>query len=175
MHIPEDIVDTGKISALQLEAALYACQAHERELPSGERVGYLIGDGAGVGKGRIIATIIYENYLLDRKRAIWISASADLYYDAQRDLRDIGAPIRIYQLSKLNYAKISSSENGKIKKGVLFLTYSALIGSRGKGSKKSDKLFNSRLDQVVNWCGEDFDGPIIFGKHFWRSLYNTSS
>lgn len=77
MHIPEEIIDSGKISALQLEAALYTCQAHENFLPSGERFGYLIGDGAGVGKGRTIATIIYENYVLGRRRAIWISASSD--------------------------------------------------------------------------------------------------
>lgn len=42
MSIPEDIIDSGKISGLQLEAALYACQAHEKKLPSGERVGYLV-------------------------------------------------------------------------------------------------------------------------------------
>lgn len=31
----------------------------------------LAGDGAGVGKGRTVAGIIYENYLLGRKRALW--------------------------------------------------------------------------------------------------------
>ena len=40
-------------------------------LPCGERAGYLIGDGAGVGKGRTVAGIIHENYLCGRKRAIW--------------------------------------------------------------------------------------------------------
>jgi len=29
------------------------------------------GDGAGVGKGRTIAGIIYENYLRGRKRSLW--------------------------------------------------------------------------------------------------------
>lgn len=43
MLIPEEVVDMGQISALQLEAAVYACQAHEKRLPSGERLGYLIG------------------------------------------------------------------------------------------------------------------------------------
>lgn len=43
MSIPEEIIDMGHISALQLEAALYACQAHEKRLPSGEKMGYLIG------------------------------------------------------------------------------------------------------------------------------------
>ena len=64
----EEAVDSGMLSALQQEAACYACQAHERILPSDERTGYLIGDGAGVGKGRTIAAIIYENYLLGRRR-----------------------------------------------------------------------------------------------------------
>jgi len=31
----------------------------------------LTGDGAGVGKGRTIAGIIYENYLHGRKRSLW--------------------------------------------------------------------------------------------------------
>ncbi|KAI6190238.1 hypothetical protein M3Y97_00095300 [Aphelenchoides bicaudatus] len=162
MHIPEEIIDSGKISALQLEAALYACQAHENFLPSGERVGYLIGDGAGVGKGRTIATIIYENYQLGRKRAIWISASSDLHYDAERDLRDICADIPVHQLSKMAYAKISSAENSNVKKGVIFLTYSALVGSRNKHGSKDPNKITTRLDQLIQWCGKDFDGPIIF-------------
>jgi len=29
------------------------------------------GDGAGVGKGRTIAGIIYENYMRGRKRSLW--------------------------------------------------------------------------------------------------------
>lgn len=46
-------------------------QQHETFLPNGDRAAYLIGDGAGVGKGRTIAGIIYENYLLGRKRSLW--------------------------------------------------------------------------------------------------------
>lgn len=46
-------------------------QQHETFLPGGDRAAYLIGDGAGVGKGRTIAGIIYENYLLGRKRSLW--------------------------------------------------------------------------------------------------------
>ena len=38
-------------------------QQHEQILPDGNRAGFLIGDGAGVGKGRTIAGVIYENYL----------------------------------------------------------------------------------------------------------------
>ncbi len=31
-----------------------------------------VGDGAGVGKGRTIAGIIYQNYLEGRKKALWL-------------------------------------------------------------------------------------------------------
>jgi hypothetical protein len=32
---------------------------------------YFQGDGAGVGKGRTIAGLIYENYLLGRRKSLW--------------------------------------------------------------------------------------------------------
>lgn len=60
------------------------------------------GDGAGVGKGRTIAGVIFENYLKGRKRAIWVSVSNDLKYDSERDLRDIGASkIEVHALNKV--------------------------------------------------------------------------
>lgn len=60
------------------------------------------GDGAGVGKGRTVAGIIFENFLRGRKKAIWVSVSNDLKYDAERDLEDIGADdIEVYALNKV--------------------------------------------------------------------------
>lgn len=44
----QDVVKTGKLSSLQLEAVAYACQTHETRLPDGSRAGFFIGDGAGV-------------------------------------------------------------------------------------------------------------------------------
>lgn len=56
-----------------------------------------------MGKGRTIGGIIFENYLRGRKKAIWISVSNDLKYDAERDLRDIGASnIHVHALNKVN-------------------------------------------------------------------------
>ena len=46
------------------------------------RAGFFIGDGAGVGKGRTIAGIIYENYKRGRKKHVWVSVSTDLVVDA---------------------------------------------------------------------------------------------
>ena len=48
--LPKAIVDEGKLSQLQLEGVMYACAKHTEFLPSGERAGMFIGDGAGIGK-----------------------------------------------------------------------------------------------------------------------------
>uniref|UniRef100_A0A8D0AA08 Protein strawberry notch homolog 1 n=1 Tax=Sander lucioperca TaxID=283035 RepID=A0A8D0AA08_SANLU len=146
LSIPEEVIDRGSLSALQLEAITYAAQQHETFLPSGDRAAYLIGDGAGVGKGRTIAGIIYENYLLGRKRSLWFSVSNDLKYDAERDLKDIGAKnIQVHSLNKVRY------------KGVIFATYSSLIGESQSGGK-----YKTRFQQLLHWCGEDFDGVIVY-------------
>uniref|UniRef100_A0AAQ4RRX5 Protein strawberry notch homolog 1 n=1 Tax=Gasterosteus aculeatus aculeatus TaxID=481459 RepID=A0AAQ4RRX5_GASAC len=143
LSISEEVIDRGCLSALQLEAITYAAQQHETFLPSGDRAAYLIGDGAGVGKGRTIAGVIYENYLLGRKRSLWFSVSNDLKYDAERDLRDIGAKnIQVHSLNK---------------KGVIFATYSSLIGESQSGGK-----YKTRFQQLLHWCGEDFDGVIVY-------------
>lgn len=55
-----------------------------------------------MGKGRTIAGIIFENYIKGRKKSLWISVSNDLKYDAERDLRDIGATkIEVHRLNKV--------------------------------------------------------------------------
>ncbi|GAB5567454.1 protein strawberry notch homolog 2 isoform X1 [Prionailurus iriomotensis] len=144
--------DSGALSALQLEAITYACQQHEVLLPSGQRAGFLIGDGAGVGKGRTVAGIILENFLRGRKKSLWFSVSNDLKYDAERDLRDIEAPgIAVHALSKIKYGDNTTSE------GVLFATYSALIGESQAGGQH-----RTRIRQILEWCGEAFDGVIVF-------------
>lgn len=172
--LPPDCIERGSLSALQLEAITYACQAHEHMLEDGSRAGFLVGDGAGVGKGRTIAGIINENYLRGRKRALWISVSNDLKYDAQRDLRDIGATkIPVHALNKFKYAKINSVANGNVKKGIVFSTYSAMIG---ESNNRDAGKYKSRLKQLLQWCGEDFDGVIVFDEcHKAKNLCPTGS
>jgi len=171
--LPEDTINSGSLSALQLEAVTYACQQHERILPNGSRAGYLIGDGTGVGKGRILSAVIHESYLRGRKKSIWISASSDLHASAERDLASIAAgKISVYALEDFKYGKkIDSVANGSFKKGVIFSTYSALIGeARSKGD------LGTRLKQIVDWCGEDFEGVIIFDEcHRAKNLVPTGS
>ncbi|XP_066503619.1 si:ch73-63e15.2 isoform X2 [Hoplias malabaricus] len=152
LSIPESISDKGLLSALQLEAIIYACQQHEVILQNNQRAGFLIGDGAGVGKGRTVAGIILESWLKGRKKSLWFSVSNDLKYDAERDLQDIGAPnILVHALNKIKYGDTATSE------GVLFATYSALIGESQAGGQ-----LRTRLKQILDWCGSDFDGVIIF-------------
>ncbi|CEF63666.1 Protein strawberry notch homolog 2 [Strongyloides ratti] len=172
VEIPEINIDEGRISALQLEVVIYACQMHMNKFPNGERAGYLIGDGAGVGKGRTIASIIYENYLRGRKKALWLSVSSDLRWDTERDLRDIGATdIPVVPLNKLRYAKINGPENNNFKKGVIFATYSSLIGECRTAKSK----YRTRLKQLLQWFGPDFDGLIVFDEcHKAKNLCPTA-
>eukprot|EP00899_Mesostigma_viride_P003167 jgi/Mesvir1/12851/Mv05881-RA.1 len=142
------------LSSLQMESVVYASQRHHQLLSNGCRAGFFIGDGAGIGKGRTIAALVLENYLLGRKKTIWVSVSADLKYDARRDLDDVNAgDVRVYALNKLPYSKLDSKAVG-VYDGVVFTTYSSLIAASDKGK--------SRLNQLVTWCGPDFDGLIIF-------------
>ena len=49
------VLQCEKLSSLQLEGVLYACQRHLTLLPDGRRGAFFIGDGAGVGKGRQVS------------------------------------------------------------------------------------------------------------------------
>ncbi|XP_077462740.1 strawberry notch homolog 2b isoform X2 [Stigmatopora argus] len=152
LSIPESTINSGLLSAQQLEAIIYACQQHEVILQNNQRAGFLIGDGAGVGKGRTVAGIILENYLKGRKKSLWFSISNDLKFDAERDLKDIDAPtIPVHALNKIKYGDTATSE------GVLFATYSALIGESQAGGQH-----RTRIKQILDWCKPDFDGVIIF-------------
>ena len=146
--------------------------------PPATRAGFLLGDGAGMGKGRTLAGFVVENIARGRKKHIWISVSGDLYEDAKRDLSDLGladyAEKNCFNLGKLPYGSlVSASSSTKSKKkakkgkkskskqptgnydeGVMFSTYSALIG-------KKTSTGETRLEQLIEWCGEDFDGLIM--------------
>uniref|UniRef100_A0A7N9AX67 Protein strawberry notch homolog 2 n=1 Tax=Mastacembelus armatus TaxID=205130 RepID=A0A7N9AX67_9TELE len=158
LSIAESTINSGLLSALQLEAIIYACQQHEVILQNKHRAGFLIGDGAGVGKGRTVAGIILENYLKGRKKFEKLNnnpfhcISNDLKFDAERDLKDIDAAnIPVHALNKIKYGDTATSE------GVLFATYSALIGESQAGGQH-----RTRIKQILDWCKPDFDGVIIF-------------
>eukprot|EP00897_Mesotaenium_endlicherianum_P005981 jgi/Mesen1/5410/ME000269S04553 len=155
LAMEDEIVASGALSCLQLEAIIYACQRYDQMLPDGSRAGFFLGDGAGMGKGRTIAGLIAENWKLGRRRFVWVSISPDLKFDARRDLDDVGAvDVPVHALNKLPYGKLDSKAVG-VREGCLFLSYSSLIATSGDARR-------SRLQQVAQWCGATYDGLLVF-------------
>ena len=142
---------------MQLEGVQYACQRHQVILSGGTRAGFFLGDGAGVGKGRQISGMIADNLARGRPQHVWLSTSSDLRLDAQRDLNDLGLHCKVIDgCQDLDANTKAFGMNKDFKSGVLFSTYSTLIGS-ARGTKAS------RIDQIIAWCGgETFDGLLIF-------------
>ncbi|MBN7787674.1 strawberry notch family protein [Ponticoccus gilvus] len=169
--LPVDI--RTRLSDAQLETVIYAGEAHVDHLAGAWTVdenfdkvsaaaedaagavrfrrGFMLGDGTGAGKGRQSAGIILDNWLRGRRKAIWISKSDKLIEDAQRDWSALGMErLLVTPLSRFPQgAKITLSE------GILFTTY-ATLRSDDRGEKVS------RVKQIVEWLGSDFDGVIIF-------------
>ncbi|MFN5483327.1 MAG: strawberry notch-like NTP hydrolase domain-containing protein [Bradyrhizobium sp.] len=169
--LPKDI--TNLLSDAQIETVIYAGEAHSDFLAGSWTVdatfdlvqaasadaentvrfrrGYMLGDGTGAGKGRQSAGIILDNWLRGRRKAVWISKSDKLIEDAQRDWSALG-------MERLLVTPLSRFPQGKpitLAEGVLFATY-ATLRSDDRGEKVS------RVRQIVDWLGSDFDGVIIF-------------
>ena len=62
------------------------------------------GDGAGVGKGRIIAGMIYQNYLEGRKQAVWW-----VWRDGREGGREMVFIHFLYRLSVSNDLKLDAA------------------------------------------------------------------
>ena len=161
------------LSDAQIETVIYAGEAHGDVLAGSWTVdetcdlvkaapvdaehgvrfrrGFMLGDGTGAGKGRQSAGIILDNWLRGRRKALWISKSDKLLEDAQRDWSALG-------MERLLVTPLSRFPQGKpitLAEGILFTTY-ATLRSDDRGEKVS------RVKQIVNWLGSDFDGVIIF-------------
>jgi predicted RNA methylase len=172
-HLPVELMTGGALSDAQLESVIYAGEAHAGFISGGWSVdetfdmiaaapedaenavrfrrGWFLGDGTGAGKGRQVAGMILDNWLKGRRRALWISKSDKLIEDAQRDWSALGQ-------ERLLVTPLSRFRQGapiKLAEGILFTTY-ATLRSQERGEKAS------RLQQIIDWLGRDFDGVIIF-------------
>lgn len=158
VKLPEDVINNN-LSDAQLVTVTYAGQAHEQKLPDGRRKGFFIGDGTGVGKGRQIAGIILDNFMQGRTKAVWISKNDDLYGDAVRDWTATTGRSKDEVVSQ---GKFKPNAPITLKSGVLFTSYGKLKMEKG----------GNRLEQIVEWVGEDFDGVIAFDEaHFMGNLF----
>ncbi|MGB2581432.1 MAG: strawberry notch family protein, partial [Thermoplasmata archaeon] len=120
------------------------------------------GDSAGVGKGREIAAIMWDNWNRGRKKAIWLSEKDALLKDAQRDFNQVGwSSNKLFNHSSTPATR-KDNQGNKISarihtdEGVLFTTYSKL------GAPRTADDLTTRYDQIVEWAGKDFDGVIAF-------------
>ena len=166
----KDIIKKGLLSDAQLEAVVYAGQAHQQMLPDGKtRRGFFLGDGTGVGKGRQISGVILDNWNQGRKKAIWISKKKELIVDAKRDFGDLGGDAGLLiDLGKKKIGEAIGAEHG-----VLFAGYPTIRGQTkaardavkaNKGARKQndDGISYERIQQIVDWVGKDFDGALVF-------------
>ena len=172
-HLPANVVADGILSDAQLESIIYAGEAHSEFLAGAWTVdatfdvvaaarddadnavrfrrGWFLGDGTGAGKGRQVAGIVLDNWLKGRRRAVWVSKSDKLIEDAQRDWSALGMErLHVTRLSRFGRARRSA-----LAEGVLFTTYATL-----RSDERGEKL--SRVRQIVEWLGSDFDGVIVF-------------
>jgi predicted RNA methylase len=163
----------GLLSDAQLESIIYAGEAHggflagawavddtfdvvsaavdDSENAVRFRRGWMLGDGTGAGKGRQVAGILLDNWCQGRTRAVWLSKSDKLIEDAQRDWSALGQ-------ERLFVTPLSRFRQGtaiRLEQGVLFATYATL-----RSDARDDKA--SRVQQIVDWLGRDFDGVIVF-------------
>lgn len=166
-QLPAGTIARGLLSAAQAETLIYAVSAHARDLPGRfvpqdkgcslapsvegavYRMGYFLGDGTGAGKGRQVASVILDRWLRGERRHIWISKNEALLEDARRDWSALGGlPIDIQPLGQWKLGQPVT-----MREGILFVTYPTL---------RSGRTDASRLDQILQWAGEDFEGVIVF-------------
>ena len=110
------------------------------------RRGWMLGDGAGCGKGRQVAAIVLDQWLRGRRRALWLSQSDKLLEDARRDWTALGGR----EADVIALAKVRAGDEVPHDEGVLFATYATLRSPARQGRR-------SRLEQVVAWLAGGLD------------------
>ncbi|CAK9016452.1 Protein strawberry notch homolog 1 [Durusdinium trenchii] len=72
------VVAEERLSSLQLETVCFAARRFRTKLPDGRTAGYVLGDGTGCGKGRVISALLYHMWNSGHRR------HPALHFDGQR-------------------------------------------------------------------------------------------
>lgn len=166
-QLPAKVVREHVLSRAQLETLVHALEATSSDLPGRYRIperglelvpnaegatyrqGFFLGDGTGAGKGRQLASILMDQWLRGSRRHLWISESNALIEDARRDWQALGGmALDIQPLYRIKpEARIRQAD------GILFASYATLRSGTGE---------KTRLQQLLEWLGEHFEGTILF-------------
>jgi hypothetical protein len=165
--LPQRVLDDQLLSVAQLETLIYAGSAFGRDLPGRfvpveegcrlaassdgacYRAGYFLGDGTGAGKGRQVAGVVLDQWLRGNRRHIWVSKNETLLEDARRDWAALGG--LALDVQPLSQWKLGTPVG--MDAGILFVTYPTLRSGRADAT---------RLRQLLDWAGPDFEGVVAF-------------
>lgn len=155
-NLPAETIQKGLLSIAQIEAVVYAGQAHQQLLDTKVddlaaknfklvpgvpyRRGFFIGDGTGVGKGREISGILLDNIRQGRTKHVWVSEKQGLLNDAARDFAGVqdGATevgvLKSGQIFNLSAKTRPGTWDVTADDGVLYTTYATLRSAQKYGN-----------------------------------------
>ena len=130
LHLPMDVLESGVLSTLQIETVSRIVQSLI------ETHSFLLGDGTGTGKGRVLAATAWECLTVNPNiKVLWVSANKTLFKDAQRDTS------AICDSNVLEWGAF----------GTQSLSYCSY----------SDLLNDNKLQLAVRWFGKSRGTPLL--------------
>jgi len=122
--------------------------------PENYIAGGLVHHNTGLGKAREVVGVMTDNIRRGRKRHIWITKDDKLLDLARRDWNSVTGE----DANKIitNIKRWKPEDPITLTEGVLFVSYGTLRQASTKSGGKS------RMEQIADWLGPDFDGVIAF-------------
>lgn len=138
------VVEQGRASDAQLEAAALAVHAQSQRLTNGARRGYLGGEGTGFGKGALAAVVARHWWLSEERRILWVTAEMSLAHDATRDWTWVGGDAADV------FTQAGEKKRIQREAGILVTTYSTL-SMEARQAGVSGTVGIDRLTQILDW------------------------
>ena len=172
LKIAKSVIDSGDLSDAQLEGVARVVDINEQFLPAAPgtpkvRMGAMIGDGTGVGKGREIAGVVMHNWNSGRKKAVIVTKDDKLVKAAPAHYRAVGGNVKdVYTFQQLRDGKVPAD-------GIVVMTYDTLktghMASEAVNRANVDEPLirtdadkKDNLKTLAKWLGNKFEGAMIF-------------